>query len=85
MVTNEMIEILVTLLDGARQRLLSDSQRAQFIEWLHAHTKLEFQSDAFKEQMSNWLSGFDDPQEFYADVLIIHSEIVWISAQRGLK
>jgi hypothetical protein len=79
MVTPETIGILVNLLDDWQELLLRGEQRAMFLAWLGRHTKMDIHADTFKEKLAEWWIGINDPKELYADVLIIHSEILWSS------
>ena len=54
-VTQETIETIVNLLDGWQKLLLREEQRASFMNWLRAHTRLEFQPRPSKK---NYRHGF---------------------------
>ena len=81
----ETIGILVELLDGWRKLLLRDGQCAAFLAWLRNHAKREFQAETFKEELGAWLSSRANLKELYAEVLIVHAEILWTSAYSSFK
>ena len=71
------IAILVELLDGWHNLLLKGNQRGMFFIWLSEHTKTEIHAETFREKLAPYLLGMTDAKALYAEVLIIHTEILW--------
>jgi hypothetical protein len=75
---NSDIVILVELLDGWQTLLLKGSQHGMFFTWLSEHAKVEIHPETFPEKLAQYLLGMADAKSLYAEVLTIHSEILWV-------
>ena len=83
--SNSHVEALVELLHGWQKLCLrEDHQRGMFFIWLSDHIKMEIHPNTFKEKLTERLLNLNDAKDLYAEVLVIHAEILWSSGNRRL-
>lgn len=84
MVTNEIVEIYVDLLNDWLELLLRENARSFFFEWLSDHTQTQILCGDM-QKLTEWLLTIQDPRKLCSEILVIHSEILWCSNIRRTR